>query len=140
MLLHVYSYPVARWAFPATVPGQDTTGTQGAMEEGPSGTHGPMDQGTQGPQLQEIGGSRVYFLGCVRVCMRLCVSWVSRPMWAPFLIILGAKWGPFWSIWGSKSADFGVLGPPGGRLGAMLEPMAGNKGPLATILLIHTGH
>ena len=61
------------------------------------------------------------------VCMRLCVTWVSRAMWAPFLIILGVKWAPFWSIWGSKSGDFGVLGPPGGRLGAMLDPMGGQR-------------
>ena len=45
-----------------------------------------------------------------------------------FLSILGAKWAPFWSIWGSKSGDFGVLGSPGGRLGAMLDPMAGQRG------------
>ena len=29
---------------------------------------------------------------------------------------------------GSKSVDFGVLGSPGGRLGAMLDPMAGQRG------------
>ena len=31
-------------------------------------------------------------------------------------------------MWGSKSGDFGVLGSPGGRLGAMLDPMAGQRG------------
>ena len=76
----------------------------------------------------EIGGSRVYFLGCVWACMHLRVTWVSRRIWAPFLIILGTKWAPFWSFWGLKSGDFVVLGPPGGRLGAMLEPMAGQRG------------
>ena len=76
----------------------------------------------------EIGGSRVYFLGCVWACMHLRVTWVSRCIWAPFLIILGTKWAPFWSFWGLKSEDFLVLGPPGGRLGAMLEPMAGQRG------------
>ena len=35
---------------------------------------------------------------------------------------------PFWSIWGSKTANFEVLGPPGGRLGAILDPMAGQRG------------
>ena len=61
------------------------------------------------------------------VCMRLCVTWVSRAMWAPFLTILGVKWAPFWGILWSKSGDLGVLGPPGGRLGAMLDPMGGQR-------------
>ena len=51
-----------------------------------------------------------------------------RVIGAPFLIILGAKWVPFRSIWESKSGDFGVLGPAGERLGAMLDPMAGQRG------------
>ena len=88
-------------AFPATVPGFRGLGapnTRGSMED---------------------------FLGCVWVRMRLCITWVSRPIWAPFLIILDAKWAPFGNFGGSESGDFGVLGPPGGRLGAMLEPMAG---------------
>ena len=63
--------------------------------------------------------------GCVCVCV---LPGYLDPFRAPFLIILGAKWAPFWSLWGSKSGDFGVLGPPGGRLGAMLEPMAGQRG------------
>ena len=63
--------------------------------------------------------------GCVCVCV---LPGYLDPFRAPFLIILGAKWAPFWSFWGSKSGDFGVLGPPGGRLGAMLEPMAGQRG------------
>ena len=50
-------------------------------------------------------------------------------MWAPFSMILGASWAPFWTILGSKTEDFGVWGRPGGRLGAMLDPMAGQRGP-----------
>ena len=90
------------------------------------------------PGFRRLGARRSIYLGCVWVCMclsalwswvcmRLCVTWVSRAMWAPFLIILGVKWAPFWSIWGSKSGHFGVLGPPGGRLGAMLDPMGGQR-------------
>ena len=92
------------------------------------------------PGVRRLGARRSIYLGCVWVCMclsalwswvcmRLCVTWVSRAMWAPFLTILGVKWAPFWSILWSTSGDLGVLGPPGGRLGAMLDPIAGQRGP-----------
>ena len=42
---------------------------------------------------------------------------------------MGVNWAPFLAILGSKFGDFGVLGRPGGRLGAMLDPMAGQRGP-----------
>ena len=77
----------------------------------------------------------VYVLGVrlgvyVSLCSVVLGAYASAcyGIWAPFLIILGAKWGPFWQHLGSKSGDFGLLGSPGGRLGAMLDPMAGQRG------------
>ena len=113
-------------AFPATLPWSEIGMTLEQATHWPQETEGRRVEGTEaGPQGPMDPGTN----GCVWVCMCPRVSWVARPMLVSFLVIWGAKWAPFWATFASTSGDLGVWGRPGGRLGAMLDPMAGQRAP-----------
>ena len=80
------------------------------------------------PGLRRLGAPRSIFLGAAGCICVWGLPGYLKPLWHYFWIILGVNWAPFLVILGSKFGDFGVLGRPGGRLGAMLDPMAGQRG------------